>query len=328
MNKGKPSLKEIKALLSNRSQARKQKNYQTADKIRQELEKRGYEIRDEQDKSVLINKDKSKILGIDKNSIGLLAVFGSGETSPTGRRIHEYLIKDKKPPVKIALLETPAGFEENPDHWYGNLAQMLEIGLAPFQPKIRIVTALRKDGVKSTNNSQTLAPLLTADYIHTGAGSPTYAVCHLKESLAYSYLINKLNRGTVLSFASAAAVAMGEYCLPVYEIYKAGHDPYWEKGLNFFQNWGLNLTIVPHWNNQEGGREIDTSRCFMGKKRFAKLLKMLPVSTIVLGIDEQTAVIFDLNKRNLLVMGIGNLTVLKKSKTTIVKSGKRHSLLF
>ena len=69
-------------------------------------------------------------------------------------------------------------------------------------------------------------------------------------------------------FASAGAIAIGRYTLPVYEIYKAGHDLHWQDGLDLFGPFGLNLAFVSHWNNGEGGADLDTSHCFMGKERF------------------------------------------------------------
>jgi hypothetical protein len=67
-----------------------------------------------------------------------------------------------------------------------------------------------------------------------------------------------------LAFASAASIAVGRYALPVYEIYKVGADLHWVDGLDLFRVFGWELAIVPHWNNREGGDDLDTSRCFMG----------------------------------------------------------------
>ncbi|OGK11894.1 hypothetical protein A2954_05030 [Candidatus Roizmanbacteria bacterium RIFCSPLOWO2_01_FULL_37_12] len=238
--------------------------------------------------------------------------------SPTGRKIHEYLIQDIAPSVKIALLETPTGFEANPHYWYERIAQMLQDGLQNYKPVITKVPALRRDGPNSTNDPSVLKPLLESDYIHTGAGSPSYAARHLKDTLAYEYLRNLSKKGTRISFASATAIAFGKYLLPVYEIYKAGEDLHWKVGLDFFSQWGLNLTIIPHWNNTEGGKEIDTSRCYMGEKRIKRLLEILPGPTTIMGIDEQTACIFNLNKKEVLLMGVGGATIIKNSEEKII----------
>jgi hypothetical protein len=116
--------------------------------------------------------------------------------------------------------------------------------------------------------------------------------------------------GADLAFASSAAIALGRYCLPVYEIYKVGAEVYWEDGLDLMADFGLELAIVPHWDNAEG-RTHDTRACFMGLERFARLGALLPASTVVLGIDEHTAVCLDLNAGTGQVFGRGGVTLLR-----------------
>lgn len=315
---------EIERLLKQRRDLRKEEKFSEADEARKHIEALGYVIKDSVEGTVV---SKKEIIPPNKEVRKLIGVFGSGELSPTGRRVHEYLISHLKAPVKIALLETPAGFEVNPLNWYQKLSDMMTVGLQNFQPQISIIDALRKDGEKSTNNPALLAPILSADYIHAGAGSPSYAGTHLADSLAYQYMIDMFDRGSVLSFASAAAIAFSTYLLPVYEIYKVGEDLHWKKGTNFFARWELNLTMIPHWNNNEGGEGIDTSRCFMGVERFKKLLQILPEPTSILGIDEQTACIFDLEKKEIRVMGNGTATVMNpvSMKTKIFESSSVFS---
>ena len=48
--------------------------------------------------------------------------------------------------------------------------------------------------------------------------------------------------------------------LPVYEIFKAGSDLYWADGLNVLGAFGLELAIVPHWNNTDGGADVDAEQ--------------------------------------------------------------------
>lgn len=318
---------EIEVLLKKRQKLKIQKKFKESDELRKIIAGKGFSVVD----TFKGQKVISKVDNIKKRSTrlkrkkSLIAIFGSGEMSPTGRRVHEYLIQDLAPPVKIALLETPAGFEVNPHYWYDKLSETITVGLQNFKPIITKVAALRRDGPRNTNNAEILKPLLQADYIHTGAGSPTYTAKHLSNSLAFKYLSDLVKKGVRMSFASATAIAFGKYLLPVYEIYKAGEDLHWKEGLNFFSLWGLNLTIVPHWNNSEGGKEIDTSRCYIGKKRFEKLLKLLPGPTSILGIDEQTACIFDLNKKEVLVMGNGGSTILKGTSKKTVRPNSKFS---
>jgi hypothetical protein len=110
--------------------------------------------------------------------------------------------------------------------------------------------------------------------------------------------------------ASAAAIALGVYALPVYEIYKVGEELHWKVGLDFFGAFGLSLVFVPHFNNQDGGEELDTSRCFMGQSRFARLMELLPPELNVVGIDEKTALLIDLQAGACQVSGLGGVTLL------------------
>ena len=105
-----------------------------------------------------------------------------------------------------------------------------------------------------------------------GPGSPTYTARQLTGSLAYEIIQARQRTGAALVLASAATIAFGCQTMPIYEIYKAGMDLHWQPGLNYFQQFGLDLVIVPHWNNAEGGAELDTSRCFMGAGRFDESL--------------------------------------------------------
>ena len=242
---------------------------------------------------------------------GLLALFGSGEMDSSGRRVHELLVKSFPAPVKIALVTTPAGFEASPDFWYAKLRQFLIKSLANFKPQITLTNKKLPEKV---------------DYVHAGAGSPTYAARVFKNSPLWREMIKRWQQGAALSLASASALAAGRFVLPVYEIYKAGEDLHWQPGLDLFSRFGLNLTIVTHWNNREGGRDIDTSRCFMGQNRWRKLLKLLSKSTTIVGIDELTALIFWLDRKIISVSGKGQVTLINQSRKIKLAAGKYYHL--
>jgi cyanophycinase-like exopeptidase len=246
--------------------------------------------------------------------------------SPTGRRIHELLIQHLTPPVGIALVETAAGFEDNPHKWYEKLYDMMSVGLQSAKPHIHIISALRNEGKYSTNNEHVLADLGNCQYIHLGAGSPTYAAKHIKDTLLLELIEYHINQGHPISLASASSIAFGKFVLPVYEIYKAGFDPYWEEGINMFADFGMPLTIIPHFNNEEGGDKIDTRYCYMGKRRFDNLVKLLPPEETILGIDEQTACIIDLEKKTAEVMGAGTATLIRNGYEKIIENGQTITL--
>jgi hypothetical protein len=245
---------------------------------------------------------------------GLVILLGSGERTPSGQRIFEWLFRQLPTPVKLAILETPAGFEPNSDHVARQIGEFLGHHLQNYDPQITIVPA-RKRGTPFSPDDAGIADLLPgADAIFAGPGSPTYAVRQLQDSLTWHALVACHRLGAVVVLASAAAIASGTLALPVYEIYKVGEDLHWHEGLDFFGAFGLRLVVIPHWNNQDGGEALDTSHGYMGRDRFESLLGLLPSGLTVVGIDEQTALVLDLKAGKCNVLGTGGITVLREGQ--------------
>ena len=247
---------------------------------------------------------------IGQSRPGPIVLFGSGETSPSGRKVFDQVLHRLYQPPNIALLETPAGFELNSDKVIGRVMDFITHRLQNYNPQVFPVPARQRGTPFSPDNPEILNPLLDADLIFMGPGSPSYAVRQLKDSLAWQMMIACHYLGVGLVLASAATVAVSAYSLPVYEIYKVGEDLHWKAGLDLFGLYGLPLVFIPHWNNNEGGQELDTSRCFMGQARFARLVELLPPGLTVLGIDEKTALMMDLDLGVCHVAGLGGVTLI------------------
>jgi hypothetical protein len=162
---------------------------------------------------------------------------------------------------------------------------------------------------------------MQADLIYMGAGSPTYAVHQLSGTLAWDLIRARHRLGAALVFASAATIAIGARVLPVYEIYKVGEDISSPPGLSLFTDFGINFSCIPHWNNSEGGIDVDTSRCFIGLERFQQWCAMLPPGHTVLGIDEHTSVIIDLSNGFMTVNGISSITILQDCVSKLYPTG-------
>lgn len=254
-------------------------------------------------------------------TFGPIVIFGSGETSSSGQRIFDQLFRQLPENPRVSLLETPAGFELNSHQVVNRIAGFFHTRLQNYHPKIDIVSARERGTPFSPNDAQIAAPLLKADLIFAGPGSPTYAVRQLQNSLTWHYLIARHRLGGALAFSSAAVIALGVQVVPVYEIYKAGQDNHWKLGLDFFAPYGLPLVFIPHWNNNDGGDELDTSRCFLGQARFEPMLEMLPRDQIVIGIDEHTALWMDCADQCCQVMGLGTITIIKDGEQRVISSG-------
>ncbi len=253
---------------------------------------------------------------------GLIVLISSGETASSSRKVFDWLFQRLSPPIRVAVLETPAGFELNSDRVAGRVANFLHHRLQNYRPQVTVIPARKRGTPFSPDDPAILEPLLRANVVFMGPGSPTYAVRQLRDSLAWHMLVARHRLGAAIVLASAAAIAAGSHALPVYEIYKVGEDLHWHEGLSFFTPYGLSLVIVTHWNNAEGGPELDTSRCFMGRSRFQQLLEMLPSEAVVLGIDEHTALVMDPAAETCQVMGKGGVTLVQGGKEQRFERGE------
>ena len=258
---------------------------------------------------------------------GPILLFGSGETLPSSGKAYEHLAKGLEKKPSISILETPAGFEPNSEMVANNIRDFLVRRLQNYDPQVNLIPARKKGTLFSPDNPEILFPLMRSNWLFMGPGSPTYAVNQLRDSLAYLYIKSAHLLGASMTLASAAVLAMSTHTLPVYEIYKVGEDLHWKDGLDYFSIFGLKLVFIPHWNNSDGGTELDTSRCFMGKSRFKILMDRLPGDVIIIGIDEQTALCFDFHiPSSCQVFGKGNMTIIKSSKERLISNGQELSL--
>lgn len=253
---------------------------------------------------------------------GTLTLIGSGELSPLMGKAYRSVLSGISGPVNAVFLDTPAGFELNADHITAKAAaffkQRLQMNLRPVS--FRSALHAKPHEVKSVVNQ-----LRAANLIFSGPGSPTYTVRNLRGTAVWDAIVRRLSEGAHLVMASAAAIGIGRYALPVYEIYKVGDAPHWIEGLDLLGSYGLDLAIVPHWNNAEGGTH-DTRYCFMGGSRLVVLERLLPDATTILGIDEYTACILDLASGNGRVMGAGQVTVRRRGRQIEFPAGTIFNL--
>jgi hypothetical protein len=136
--------------------------------------------------------------------------------------------------------------------------------------------------------------------------------------------MKRLDSDACLVAASAAALTVGRFTLPVYEIYKVGQDQHWVEGINVLGRFGFDLVVIPHWNNAEGGTH-DTRFCYMGEPRFRRLESLLPDDVSIFGLDEHTACLLDLEKEEAVIKGIGRVTLRRRGAEMVFEKGDRFS---
>src|ERR1043165_5438452 len=197
------------------------------------------------------------LLEIDM-ALGQIAFLGSGETSLAGGRIFETLAHNIKDPLRIALMETPAGFELNSAQVVGRVGDFMKTRLQNYRPVVDVIPARKKNSAFSPDDPETPAgfelnsaqvvgkvgdfmktrlqnykpvvdviparkknsayspddpevvrPLLYANIIFMGPGSPTYAIRNLKDTLTWDVIRARHRLGATLIFASAATISIG-----------------------------------------------------------------------------------------------------------------------
>ena len=249
----------------------------------------------------------------------LLAIMGSGETAPTMVKPHRQLFEQLDPqPGPAVLLDTPYGFQENADDIS---ARAVEYFAASVGRKVEPVELRRIVGADPVRTEAALARLAAAGWVFAGPGSPTYALREWAGTDVPDLLADKLTHGGCVVFASAAALTLGRYTVPVYEVYKVGADPVWVEGLDLLGELGPDLAIIPHYDNAEGGTH-DTRFCYLGERRLAMLETQLPETGWVLGVDEHTGCVFDLDAGTASIIGNGVVTVRREGMSSVIASGE------
>lgn len=256
--------------------------------------------------------------------------MGSGETAPTMVTPHrEIVARLGDPPPRAVLLDTPYGFQEN-------AAEITQRAVEYFAHRVQLTIEaagflgpLAADAAQRTPMAEAaaLSRVRTADFVFAGPGSPSYALSVWRGSPVPEALAAKLAEGGAVVFSSAAALTVGRFSVPVYEIYKVGLPVHWLDGLDLLGPLGFegSCVVIPHYDNAEGGTH-DTHFCYLGERRLTAMEAMLPEDAWVLGIDEHTALIVDLDARTVSVTGRGGLTVRRRGVSRVFPAGERLGL--
>ena len=250
---------------------------------------------------------------------GVIALMGSGELTATMVEVHKELLAGPGDSPRAVFLDTPAGFQLNVD-------QLSERAVEYFRIHVQQEMAVASFKSTETNTpyeaEQAFRTLRQADFVLIGPGSPSYAVRQWRQTPIPEILAKRVEQGGCLVAASAAALTVGRFTLPVYEIYKVGEDLHWVQGMDVLGRFGFNLVVVPHWNNAEGGTH-DTRFCYMGEPRFRRLESLLPEESSILGLDEHTACLVDLEREEAVIKGIGCVTLRRKGAERKFERGDR-----
>ncbi|MGI8928451.1 MAG: hypothetical protein ACR2H0_03140 [Candidatus Limnocylindrales bacterium] len=256
----------------------------------------------------------------------LLVLIGSGETAAQMTRGHRQIAhrlagEGRRPSdVRATVIDTPYGFQSNADALTAGLVDFFgrRVGMATT------VASLRRSEDELTA-ATAFAHIRQADFVFAGPGSPSYALRQWEGTPMSALFAEKLREGGALVLASAAALTVGRLTVPVYEIYKAGADPHWLPGLDVLSTIGINAAVIPHFDNGEGG-DHDTRFCFLGEERLRTLEEQMSDDVFILGIDEHTALIVDLDADVALLAGRGSVTTRRQGQSKTFATGEEIPL--
>lgn len=244
--------------------------------------------------------------GCENLMTGRIILVGAGEMLAAMSGQHRAALARLDSPRPV-FLDTTAGYETNVD---AISAKAVEYYRHHLQTKLEVAHFRHRERELAQEVAASVEKIRRSNLIFAGPGSPTFAIKHWRGSPVWDAVIAQFEAGADLLFASAASITLGRYALPVYEIYKAGEDPYWADGLDVLGRFGINVAVIPHYNDNSGGDNYDTRFCYMGASRFDQLQALLPADTAILGLDAYTAVTFDPASGQATVSGQGGITII------------------
>jgi len=249
----------------------------------------------------------------------LLVLMGSGETTPTMVTPHQRILAAVGDGPRV-VIDTPYGFQENADELSARTAEYFAHNVGHEVGVVQLRDAATAGAVAL---EVAAARVAEAAWVFAGPGSPSYLARQWLATSLPDVLRARLldpSRSTATVFASAAACTVGRSTIPVYELYKVGEAPHWRDGLDLLRPLGLDAIVVPHYDNAEGGTH-DTSCCYIGERRLRVLEGDLDASTWILGVDEHTAAVIDLDAGRLQVEGRGRVVLRVRGQEHAIAAG-------
>ena len=248
--------------------------------------------------------------------------MGSGETTTGMLGVHREVFSGLPDPTDARLMDSPFAFQENADELVEKINQYFTESLGHPLRAINLPAS-----ADALTLERALADIRAADWVFAGPGSPSYARRCWEGTAVPDALAGVVapGRSGSLVFASAAVVTLGDWALPVYEIYKVGEDPRWEPGIGLMsQILGWRCAVIPHYDNREGGTH-DTRFCYVGGRRLAQIEPDLG-DGFILGVDEHTALVLDLDAGTAWVSGRSAVTLRVAGAEDVISNGSRLTI--
>jgi len=235
---------------------------------------------------------------------GLIALLGSGEYLPVMDDVDSYLLAncgaDGRKPC-VVRLPTAAGQEGEK-----SVLRWSKMGVEHFTRLGANVQALPVIDTKSANDPNYASVVENADIIYFSGGSPSYLYRTLKDSLVWQSAQKAWARGAVYAGCSAGAMILGTE-MP--DVRAAGIRSTIAFGILPISS------LLPHFNAMP----------LFGKPLIATLRRRLRDDEIMIGVDEDTAIVGRRNE-DWTVMGKSNAHVFTKDQSNSYAAGEKFSL--
>lgn len=206
---------------------------------------------------------------------GPLALVGSGEYLPVMEETDRALLErvGGAATARAVVLPTAAGLEEP-----GSPARWAQLGIDHFRrlgARVEAVPILRRDDALDPRWPDLLE---AADLVYFSGGDPRHLVETMRGTPAWEAIRRRHLAGAALAGCSAGAMAVCTLIPSAVRMPASTERPEWRPALGLLPG----LAVLPHF---------DRMARFAGPDGLDRALAALPAGTILLGIDEDTALV-------------------------------------
>lgn len=232
---------------------------------------------------------------------GALALLGSGEYTSAMIEVDRALLATLGgvEHARVVVVPTASGLEPGmPEQWNAR-------GVAHFTALGASVTPVALVTRDDAHAEPVLRALAQANFFYLSGGNPLYAIETWRATPAWRVLAERFHAGAVVAGCSAGAMMLGGSTISVRGML-LGQAPAWEPALELLP-W---VVTLPHF---------DRMQHFLDDQRFDAMLAGAPSHKIIVGVDEDTALVRFADRWQ--VLGQQSATVFTRTLGTRYPSG-------
>lgn len=202
-----------------------------------------------------------------------LALVGSGEYTAVMEPVDRELLATLGGPqhAHVVVLPTASGLEPGmPEQWNAR-------GVEHFQRFGAQVTPVPLITREDAHRPEIVDALAAANFFYLSGGNPAYAIEVWRDTPAWTTLLARVHAGAVLAGCSAGAMMLGGATISVRNAMRDG-TPQWIPALGL----AAPLVTLPHF---------DRLTQLISAEQLQALVTTAPPGTIVVGVDEDTALV-------------------------------------